>query len=203
MIKGNQKGFSLTEVIIALAIFGVVGTSVMMALNASNKTVVSAHEMTVAESVTRTEIEYIKRSAYDSSVVTTSLTGNISDSADVIPVDDTGSFTSGVIQIEDELIQYTGTTGGSFTGCSRGFNGTTAAAHNNGTPVADTPIYYPITDLNADPLYGDYGIVVVGMRLDPDGDGTHNDDGIQKITVIVSYYDGRTVLTTEDYKVDR
>ncbi len=65
-MKNNQKGFTLTEVLIALAIFGIVGTSVMLALNASSKTIVSAHEITVAESLTRTIVEYVKRSAYDS-----------------------------------------------------------------------------------------------------------------------------------------
>ena len=67
-MKGNQKGFTLTEVLIALAIFGIVGVSVMFALNASSKTIVSAHEITVAESLSRTIIEYVKRSPYDSTI---------------------------------------------------------------------------------------------------------------------------------------
>ena len=65
-IKSNQKGFTLTEVIIALALFGIVGASVMGALNASSKTIVSAHEITIAESLTRSAIEYVKRCPYDS-----------------------------------------------------------------------------------------------------------------------------------------
>ena len=67
-MKGNQKGFTLTEVLIALVIFGIAGASVMFALNASSKTVVSAHEITIAESLTRTVIEYVKRSPYDSTI---------------------------------------------------------------------------------------------------------------------------------------
>ena len=65
-MKGNQKGFTLAEVLIALTVMGMVGVSVMAALNASSKTIVSSHEMTIAESLTRTEMEYIKRYPYDS-----------------------------------------------------------------------------------------------------------------------------------------
>ena len=65
-ITGNQKGFTLTEVVIALIVFGMAGVSIMGALNVSSKTIVSAHEMTIAESLTRTTIEYVKRSTYDS-----------------------------------------------------------------------------------------------------------------------------------------
>ena len=203
--KGSQRGFSLTEVVIGMAVFGVVGISVMFALNASSETITSAHEITIAESVTRTEIEYIKRSAYDSTIITTNLLGSITAGDTAIPVDDHSSFpTNGIIQIEDELIQYAAKAGGSFTGCERGFNGTTAADHVNNTAVTDTPEYdIPVgLDLTADPFYGDYGIAVIGMRLDPEGDGTDDDDGEQKITVVVTYH-GRQILSTTAYKVDR
>ena len=151
----SQKGLTLTEVVIAMAVFGMVGAAVMAGLNASNKTIVSAHEITVAESLTRTVIEYIKRSPYDSEVVTTNLAGNIGDDTDVIPVGDTDDFpASGIIQIEDELIQYADIVGNSFTDCVRGFADTTATSHDNGTPVADTPVYDVVTDVGID-LSGD------------------------------------------------
>jgi hypothetical protein len=44
-------------------------------------------------------------------------------------VDTTGFVAPGVISIENEVIHYTGLTGTSFTGCTRGYDGTTAAAH--------------------------------------------------------------------------
>lgn len=47
-----------------------------------------------------------------------------------------------------------------------------------------------------------YSIEVTVERLDPEGDGTDNDDGIQKVTVQVKY-DGELVLTTASYKVNR
>jgi prepilin-type N-terminal cleavage/methylation domain-containing protein len=46
------------------------------------------------------------------------------------------------------------------------------------------------------------GPPVVAERLDPEGDGFDNDDGIQKVTVKV-YYDGELVLTTASYKMMR
>ena len=47
-----------------------------------------------------------------------------------------------------------------------------------------------------------YSIEVTAERLDPEGDGFDDDDGIQKVTVQVKY-DGDLVLTTENYKVNR
>ena len=142
----QQKGFSLTEVAISLAIFGVVGASVMFALDASNQTILNAHEKTVAESLTRMVVESVKHSPYDG---------------------------------DNDPPRY------SLAG---------------------------VVDLGSDPYYRDYliGPVVVeddvtylvAERLDSHADGTGDDDGIQKITVEISYR-GKVALTTEAYKVDR
>lgn len=40
------------------------------------------------------------------------------------------------------------------------------------------------------------------QRLDPEGDGFDDDDGLQKITITVKHH-GNEVLTLEGYKVDR
>ncbi|MFC1893587.1 prepilin-type N-terminal cleavage/methylation domain-containing protein [Chloroflexota bacterium] len=140
-VKFNQKGFGLTEVVIALAVFGIVGASIMTALNASSETIISAHEITIAESLNRTIIEYVKRSPYDST---------------------------------------------------------------SATPVYDSDVedYGTLLGLDGEPYYGDYTVDVDITRLDPEADGSGDDDGIQKITVQV-IYDSRTVLTTEAYKVNR
>lgn len=47
----------------------------------------------------------------------------------------TGFPTAGYITIEAEAISYTGTTGTSFTGCTRGADGTAAASHVTGLQV--------------------------------------------------------------------
>jgi len=58
-----------------------------------------------------------------------------------IVVDSTTGFpSSGYITIEDEVISYTGTTSVSFTGCTRGALSTTAASHDDDTPVLALPL---------------------------------------------------------------
>ena len=128
---GNQKGASLVEVLLALAIFGAIVVSLFIALNVSHKTTFSVNRQTTAESLTRAELEYVKSCDYDD--------------------------------------------------------------------VNNPPVYG--VDPNLDVPTG-YSIEVTAERLDPEGDGTGNDDGIQKITVKV-YYDGELVVTTESYKVRR
>lgn len=128
---GNQKGTSLVEVLLALAIFGAIVVSLFIALNVSHRTTFSVNRQTFAESLTRAELEYVKSCDYD----------------DV-----------------------------------------------NNPPVygVDPTLYIPTG----------YSIDVTAERLDPEGDGTGNDDGIQKITVQVDY-DSELVVTTESYKVRR
>ena len=128
---GNQKGTSLVEVLLALAILGAIVVSLFIALNVSHRTTFSVNRQTTAESLTRAELEYVKSCDYD----------------DINNPPDYGV-----------------------------------------DPTLDIPT--------------NYFIDVTAERLDPEGDGTGNDDGIQKITVKV-YYDGELVVTTESYKVRR
>jgi hypothetical protein len=66
---------------------------------------------------------------------TTTLNGALNDSATTITVVSTTGFAaSGVIGIEGEYITYSGKTGTTFTGCTRGV-GSTAVAHADGTVV--------------------------------------------------------------------
>jgi len=68
---------------------------------------------------------------------TTTLNGALTDSATTVTVASTSGFdSSGTIYIENEQITYTGTTSTTFTGATRGANSTTAAAHSDGTQVA-------------------------------------------------------------------
>jgi hypothetical protein len=88
--------------------------------------------------------------------VTTALNGALNNSDTTINVDSTTnyllrtngpdgspdtSFTS-YIRIDDEIIAYTGVTATSFTGCTRGSLGTTAATHDNDASVDS---YYTLT----------------------------------------------------------
>lgn len=72
-----------------------------------------------------------------SSAQTTTLNGAISDSATTITVASTNSFPelNGRITINNEKIRYTAKTATTFTGCTRGVEGTTAAGHSSSDTV--------------------------------------------------------------------
>ena len=70
-------------------------------------------------------------------ITTTNLDGALTDSATTVTVNSTTGFDStGTIFIGNEQITYTGTSSTTFTGCTRGANSTTAAAHSDDTQVA-------------------------------------------------------------------
>jgi hypothetical protein len=65
--------------------------------------------------------------------------GGITSAVTTIPVDTTMGFPpSGRLLIESEYVDYTGATATTFTGCTRGANGSTAAAHGFGFGVFQT-----------------------------------------------------------------
>ena len=126
--QGNSRGFTMIEVVIAIALIGLIGVAVLSALSTASMALIIADERATAESLARSQMEYVKNSPYDN--------------------------------------------------------------------VNDPPEYFP--DLGAVP--DGYDIDIEAVRLDPEGDGTEDDDdGIQKITVTVSR-DGEVKVTLEDYK---
>lgn len=220
--SASMRGFTLVEILIALAIISVAGGSIMSALNASSKTLTSVREITTAESLTRTQTEYIRRSQYDSQRAETTLSADISasdDEDDILVASTAGFLPSGVVCIDNEIIQYDYKTGSEFRDCTRGVLGTSAAAHNQDARVVHDP--YPSLDgppdgspgqpvyivdpdivLAGEPYYGEYQIEVEAVRLDPEGDGYDDDDGIQEITVKI-LHKGRLLLATSTYKADK
>jgi len=63
LVRG-QRGFTLVEVLVAVAILAVIGVAFLSALTTGYLALVLADEDTVAESLTRTEFETIKNSSY-------------------------------------------------------------------------------------------------------------------------------------------
>ncbi|TET38257.1 MAG: prepilin-type N-terminal cleavage/methylation domain-containing protein, partial [Dehalococcoidia bacterium] len=63
----DQKGLTLIEVVIAVALFGIIAGGLFMALNVSHKATDTTDRLTTAESLTRSELEYIKACDYDDS----------------------------------------------------------------------------------------------------------------------------------------
>jgi prepilin-type N-terminal cleavage/methylation domain-containing protein len=125
----NQKGFSLIEVLVALVLIGVLGTAIPAGLSGANRATITANQHTTAESLARSQMDYVQNQPYDS--------------------------------------------------------------------VNATPVYAVITDLPFS-----YSIVTpMAQRLDPRGDGTANDDGLQQITVTVKKGD-TVIFTLVDFKVN-
>jgi hypothetical protein len=90
--------------------------------------------------------------------VANQLDGAINNSVTTITVDSTTSFpATGRIDIDTELITYTGKTATTFTGCTRGANGSTAASHSdnaivtNATSWEDWGEESSVTTVNLDP----------------------------------------------------
>lgn len=66
----------------------------------------------------------------------TTLSASLDDSSTTITVASTSGYESkGRIMLDNEVIDYTGTTATTFTGATRGAANTTAASHASGTPV--------------------------------------------------------------------
>ena len=64
LMKKNEKGFSLIEVLVALAILGLVAVAFLGGLATANKAMFIADKRATAESLARTEMEYVKNQDY-------------------------------------------------------------------------------------------------------------------------------------------
>jgi prepilin-type N-terminal cleavage/methylation domain-containing protein len=60
----SEKGFSLLEVIIAIALLGIVGVAFLGSLATASRAIFHADERATAESLARTEMEYIRNQEY-------------------------------------------------------------------------------------------------------------------------------------------
>jgi len=64
-LKKNEKGFSLIEVVIALLLMGIIGVALLSGLATASKAIFIADERATAESLARSQMEYVKNQAYD------------------------------------------------------------------------------------------------------------------------------------------
>lgn len=60
----SEKGFSLIEVMIALALLGIVGVAFLGALGTGSRVIFIADKRATAESLARTEMEYVRNQDY-------------------------------------------------------------------------------------------------------------------------------------------
>jgi prepilin-type N-terminal cleavage/methylation domain-containing protein len=61
----SEKGFTLIEVLIAMALMGLIAAGILGALSTASKTVLLADRRANAESRARSPMEYIKNQPYD------------------------------------------------------------------------------------------------------------------------------------------
>jgi Tfp pilus assembly protein PilV len=129
----KEAGFTFVEVLIAILLMSLVGLGIFTAMAVSSKHTINADVRSTAESVARSELEYVKNLPYDA-------------------------------------VNY---------------------------PPAYTGLSIATLGLDAN---WTFSLSYPASRLDPKGDGTTTDDGLQKIIVTV-FYKGTTVLIVQGYKL--
>lgn len=60
----NEKGFSLIEVLVALALLGIIAAAFLGGIATASKAALIADKRTNAESLARTQMEYVREQAY-------------------------------------------------------------------------------------------------------------------------------------------
>lgn len=60
----NQKGFTLIEVLVGIALIGIIASAFLFAIATAGKANIIADERATAESLARSQFEYIKKQAY-------------------------------------------------------------------------------------------------------------------------------------------
>lgn len=66
-MKKNERGFSLIEVVIALLLLGIIGVALLSGLATASKAIYIADERATAESLARSQMEYVKKQPYATS----------------------------------------------------------------------------------------------------------------------------------------
>jgi hypothetical protein len=95
----------------------------------------------------------------------TALTTDLTKTATSVVLTGAAAFpASGTVQIDDEKITYTGKSGNTLTGCTRGASGTTAVAHDAGAKVAQVLTEY-VYLIAGHPVKTVSAVYVEGTRL--------------------------------------
>lgn len=144
-LRVNSKGASLIEVLIGLALLGLVAGAFIGGLSTAFKSNIIADERSTAQSLAQSQMEYVKSQDYSSA-----------------PAGGDATY----LKID----------------------------------LSENP-YYFVKSINH---AGDTVNDIKGVPWDTENGqlSTNNDEGIQKVTIIVQHSD-KGVFTLEDYKVDR
>jgi len=63
--RGGSRGFSMLEVVIAIALLGIIAVSVLSALQTAALALISADQRATSESIARSQMEYVKVQGYE------------------------------------------------------------------------------------------------------------------------------------------
>jgi len=102
----REKGFSLIEVIIAIALLGIIAVAFLGALGTGSKAIFIADERATAESLARSQMEYVKNQPYADNY-TASIPPDYVDAgySANITAEDFDTDGDGDIDVDDEGIQ--------------------------------------------------------------------------------------------------
>lgn len=90
-VTQNEKGLGLVEAVVAVAIAGVTVVAFVAALSTGSIAVAELDQEVVAQRLTRTQLEFIKGSAYDTSYTSISTPAGYTISIDVDSIPGTDS----------------------------------------------------------------------------------------------------------------
>ena len=65
IFRGSSGGFTLIEVLVALALFGIIAITFLGGLTTASRAVLTGDVRTTAESLARTQMEYVKSQFYE------------------------------------------------------------------------------------------------------------------------------------------
>jgi prepilin-type N-terminal cleavage/methylation domain-containing protein len=81
-VRKDEKGFNLMEVALAMALLGIVAVAYLGAMATGSRAIFTADERATAESLARTQIEYVRNKEYSSAPWNYTVTSTQRDSTD-------------------------------------------------------------------------------------------------------------------------